>query len=76
MKPSGLAVRENQRFHDSGHSYLLHPFYAPEVSLKYRLSAAMDGHFRPWELIRSKATADYTFGALFQQAAADASLGV
>jgi 2-polyprenyl-3-methyl-5-hydroxy-6-metoxy-1,4-benzoquinol methylase len=67
VKPSGLVVRENQSFLDSGHSYLLHPFYHPGISWKYRLFQVILGQFRPWEIIKSKKVNDYTFGALFQE---------
>jgi 2-polyprenyl-3-methyl-5-hydroxy-6-metoxy-1,4-benzoquinol methylase len=67
VKPSGLVVRENPSFFDSGHSYLLHPFYYPGISWKYRLHQVKSGHFRPWEIIKSKIANDYTFGALFQE---------
>ena len=67
VKPSGLSVRENQRFVDSGDSYLLHPFYHPGMSWKNRWSLIKKGQFRPWEIIKSKKVNDYTFGALFQE---------
>lgn len=65
VKPSGLEIRENQCFFDSGHSYLLHPFYFPGISWNYRLRQVIRGHFRPSEIIKSKRADDYTFGALF-----------
>jgi 2-polyprenyl-3-methyl-5-hydroxy-6-metoxy-1,4-benzoquinol methylase len=67
VKPSGLVVRGNRVFSDSGHSYLLHPFYYPVIPWKYRLSQVKRGHFRPWEIARVKKANDYTFGALFQE---------
>ena len=71
VKPSGLVVRGNRLFSDSGDSYLLHPFYYPGVSWRYRLSQVRRGHFRPWEIARVKKVNDYTFGALFQEKAAE-----
>ena len=64
---SGLSVRENQSFFDSGHSYLLHPFHHPGMSWKNRWSQIKKGQFRPWEIIKSKKVNEYTFGALFQE---------
>jgi hypothetical protein len=70
VKPSGLVVRGNRLFSDSGESYLLHPFYYPGIPWKYRLSEVRRGHFGPWEIARVKKVNDYTFGALFQGKAA------
>lgn len=67
VKPSGFVVRGNQNFYDSQHSYLLHPFYYPGTSWKSKLSGVIRGHFRPWEIIKSKKANDYTFGVLFQE---------
>jgi len=65
VKPSGLRIRGNSSFTDTGHFYLLHPFYYPEISWKYKVSQVRRGQFRPWELLISKRFNDYTFGALF-----------
>jgi ubiquinone/menaquinone biosynthesis C-methylase UbiE len=67
VKPSGLRVRENQNFVDTGHSYLLHPFYYPDTSLKDKINSIKRGHFKPWEILKTKSSNDYTFGALFQE---------
>lgn len=54
VRPSGLTVRGNQHFQDTGERYLLHPAYHPDAEKRgWRNSAAgaTDGR--------------YTFGALF-----------
>lgn len=63
--PSGLSVRGNQRFFDSGSSYLLHPFFYPKTPWRYKLSKIKDGDFNIWQIFRSNKVNDYTFGALF-----------
>ena len=65
--PSGLYLRENQNFVDTGVSYLLHPFYHQRTCWKYKTEAVMRGHFMFWEIFKSKSSNDYTFGALFQE---------
>ncbi len=65
--PSGLKVRGNPVFMDTGDSYLLNPFYYRGIPLRYKAAHIRQGHFRPWEIIRSKSANDYTFGALFQE---------
>jgi len=67
IEPSGLSVRGNAVFVDTGECYLLHPFYHPQTSWKNRLREVGAGHFRPWELFKTKTANDYTFGALFQE---------
>lgn len=67
VKPSGLGLRGNQNFIDTGHSYLLHPFYHPGISWKYKIDSIVRGHFKPREMARSKHSNDYTLGALFQE---------
>jgi hypothetical protein len=62
---SGLRVRGNQTFLDTGHNYLLHPFFHPQVSWNYKWRQVKSGHFRPWEILKTKKYNDYTFGALF-----------
>lgn len=54
---SGLSVRGNQRFHDTGERYLLHPAYHPDaVERGWRRSGGAE-----------PAAGRYTFGALFMQ---------
>jgi len=65
VRPSGLEIRGNQDFLDTRGSYLLHPFYYPG-NLTFKLSQIKRGHFRPWEILKTKKSNDYTFGALFQ----------
>ena len=65
VEPSGLKMRGNQQFFDSGNSYLLHPFFHPSMPWSYRRSQIKIGHFRIWDVIRHKTSNDYTFGALF-----------
>lgn len=67
VKPSGLTIRSNREFVDTQRSYLIHPFYYPGISLRYKMSQIVRGHFRPWEITKSKPSNDYTFGALFQE---------
>jgi 2-polyprenyl-3-methyl-5-hydroxy-6-metoxy-1,4-benzoquinol methylase len=67
VEPSGLSLRGNQTFLDSGRCYLLHPFYHPKTSWRYKLWNIGHGHFRPWQILASKRDNDYTFGALFQE---------
>jgi protein-L-isoaspartate O-methyltransferase len=67
VEPSGLRLRENQAFLDTGQCYLLHPFYHPRTSWKSKLQDVRSGHFKPWEIFRMKKSNDYTFGALFQE---------
>jgi hypothetical protein len=67
VEPSGLRLRENQAFLDTGQCYLLHPFYHPGTSWKSKLQDVRSGHFSPWEILKTKRSNDYTFGALFQE---------
>jgi protein-L-isoaspartate O-methyltransferase len=67
VEPSGLILRGNQAFVDTGQCYLLHPFYHPRTSWKSKLEEIRYGHFRPWDILKSKKDNDYTFGALFQE---------
>lgn len=67
VTPSGLKLRENQNFIDTGHSYLLNPFYHPSTSWIYKIYNVVRGHFKPREIFKSKSFNDYTFGALFQE---------
>ncbi len=69
VKPSGLRLRGNEPFWDTGRSYLLHPFYHPAVSWKEKIRSIKKGHFKPWELFRTRKHNDYTFGALFMEKA-------
>ena len=63
--PSGLSIRGNQGFVDTGQNYLLHPFYHPGISWKYKVSEIRKRNFGPWQVLRTKRNNDYTFGALF-----------
>lgn len=65
VEPSGLAMRGNQEFADTGTSYLLHPFYHKKVPWVYKVKSVARGDFGLSELFRTKAENDYTFGALF-----------
>jgi 2-polyprenyl-3-methyl-5-hydroxy-6-metoxy-1,4-benzoquinol methylase len=67
VESSGLRLRGNQVFIDTDQNYLLHPFYYPQISWKYKLWQVKSGHFRSWEIFKSKKDNDYTFGALFQE---------
>ncbi|MCW4045019.1 MAG: class I SAM-dependent methyltransferase [Candidatus Bathyarchaeota archaeon] len=67
IKYSALHVRGNQTFVDNGKRYLLHPFYYRPWSWKAKTHYIMHGYCKPWELLRTKSTNDFTFGALFQE---------
>lgn len=65
VKPSGLELRGNESFLDTGGSYLLHPFYYPG-NWAFKAAQVKRGHFAPAEIFKTKTSNDYTFGALFQ----------
>ncbi len=65
VTPSGLTVRGNAAFCDTGRDYLLHPFYHPATSRRERESLVRRGDFARSELSVTKTANDYTFGALF-----------
>jgi 2-polyprenyl-3-methyl-5-hydroxy-6-metoxy-1,4-benzoquinol methylase len=66
VAPSGLRVRGNQRFHDNGHRYLLHPFFHPRAwRAGWKLDRLKRAQFGLLDLPRVKYKNDYTFGALF-----------
>jgi 2-polyprenyl-3-methyl-5-hydroxy-6-metoxy-1,4-benzoquinol methylase len=65
IAPSELSIRGNERFHDTGENYLLHPFYYPNFSVKYKLREIKNGHFPLSSLFQTKKENDYTFGSLF-----------
>lgn len=67
VAPSGLEVRGNREFVDSGTSYLLHPFYSDRRLWRYKLRLIARRHFPLSELARVKHDNDYTFAALFMQ---------
>ncbi|NQT24630.1 class I SAM-dependent methyltransferase [candidate division KSB1 bacterium] len=67
VKPSGLNLRGNANFHDTEQNYLLHPFFHPKASLKYKFWNVRHGHFGIREFLKTKQDNDYTFGALFQK---------
>lgn len=73
VEPSGLLVRGNERFHDSGENHLLHPFFYWRPGLrdlwKWKSEAVRGGRFAWWEFPLVKWWNDYTFGALFQEKA-------
>ena len=65
VEPSGLLVRGNEGFVDTGQDYLLHPFYCPGISWKFKCKSIIGGHFGLREILRTKKVNDYTFGSLF-----------
>ena len=65
IKPSGLNIRGNEDFEDSGKSYLLHPFYYNSDFQQFKEEQVRLGHFDPSELGKVKHENDYTFAALF-----------
>jgi hypothetical protein len=62
MAPSGLRVRGNREFHDTGQRYLLHPLHDPRAREEGWDRLAMDE--APLEPAQD---GEYTFGALFQE---------
>ncbi|HFQ90682.1 MAG TPA: class I SAM-dependent methyltransferase [Desulfobulbus sp.] len=67
---SGMRVRGNEYFIDTGKNYLLDPFYSSPPCYMYKLRAILKGHHRLWDLFRTKGENDYTFGALFLEKSA------
>ena len=65
IRPSGLAPRGNQQFHDSGVNYLLHPFLMPQADWRWKVQAIRRGEFLLTDWPKKKTANDYTFGALF-----------
>lgn len=65
-EPSGLRARGNERFHDNGLRYLMHPFHAPGAAPEWRARCIENGLFLPGDEERPS---DYTFGALFLEQA-------
>ena len=65
VSPSHLAVRGNKVFADNGQNHLLHPMYHPSTGLRYKIAQIRKKDFGPWDLLKTKSTNDYTFGALF-----------
>ncbi|HEB50133.1 MAG TPA: class I SAM-dependent methyltransferase [Desulfobulbus sp.] len=62
---SGMRVRGNEQFVDTGKNYLLDPFYSAPACYMYKLRSILKGHHHPRELFRTRDANDYTFGALF-----------
>ena len=66
--PSGLRVRANDRFHDNGRRYLLHPFHHPlAAAAGWKDQCIARGEFDSVDAGVVKRVNDYTFGALFMQ---------
>jgi hypothetical protein len=60
-RASGLEVRGNQQFHDTGERYLLHPAYHPEAGKRGWWGGGVAA------TAGEKGDGRYTFGALFMQ---------
>jgi 2-polyprenyl-3-methyl-5-hydroxy-6-metoxy-1,4-benzoquinol methylase len=74
VRPSGLSVRGNRRFHDNGKRYLLSPFHHPAAWWRgWKLKRIWRRTFRLRDLPRIRFRNDYTFGALFLQKPSDKS---
>lgn len=71
VQPSGLKVRGNEVFEDSGRNWLLHPFFYKPRLWGYKRSEIRMGDFGWKEFLSTKSECDYTFGALFLQKEAD-----
>jgi 2-polyprenyl-3-methyl-5-hydroxy-6-metoxy-1,4-benzoquinol methylase len=71
VEPSGLRLRGNSPFYDSGENYLLHPFFYRRVTGRsvwtWKRHAVRSGQFARWQFPLVKWWNDYTFGALFQE---------
>ncbi len=68
VNPGGLRVRGNQRFHDNGLRYLMHPFHHPRATEEDWQRLAIELEQFASEQAGEVATAnEYTFGALFQE---------
>lgn len=69
VEPSGLEIRGNERFVDTGTNHLLHPFYYcavfdPDLRA-WKREALRAERFPRWHFPLIKVWNDYTFGALF-----------
>src|SRR3954463_8670832 len=70
VRPSGLRVRGNERFVDNGKRYLLHPVHHPSAaSTDWREVSIAAGQFEPADARQVSRSNEYTFGALFLEAA-------
>ena len=66
--PGAMRVRENQRFHDNGLRYLMHPFHHPDAAEEeWQRLAIEDEQFAPEQAGEVASENEYTFGALFQE---------
>jgi hypothetical protein len=65
VRPSGLRVRGNSRFHDNRKRYLLHPAHHPRAPDSWRRSGVEAGQFTADEAQQTSEQNVYTFGALF-----------
>jgi len=69
VRPSGLRIRGNRDFFDNGKNYLLHPFYYEKRLWKLKITCLIRQQFSMRDILRTKHTNDYTFGALFLEKA-------
>jgi hypothetical protein len=66
VRPSGLDVRGNRTFQDSGSRYLLHPAHHPVAAeTDWRARCVAEGQFDAAAAECLSETNEYTFGALF-----------
>lgn len=66
VKPSGLSIRGNPRFHDNGKRYLLSPYNHPSALWRgWKAEGLRRQDLRLRDLPRTRLRNDYTFGALF-----------
>jgi SAM-dependent methyltransferase len=66
VAPSGLRVRGNREFHDTGQRYLLHELYHPRAREEGWDRLSIDhGAFERGEARQPPERGEYTFGALF-----------
>ena len=72
VKSSGLKVRCNDNFSDTGKNYMLQPFYSRTFNKKrrlwiwkYKIISILKRDYKLREFFKFKDINDYTFGALF-----------
>jgi len=71
IEPSGLRIRGNEEFYDSGENYLLTPFFYNKRLWLHKMLSVAKGHYPLRDILETKNRNDYTFGALFLEKASD-----
>lgn len=65
VEPSGMRMRGNPEFYDNGKNYLLSPFFYKRRLWLHKILSVAKGHFPLHDILQTKESNDYTFGALF-----------